>query len=158
MHRNFRFSHRMVFMCLILLSVNGKVLFGTDAGSGVGPEAALKMLQEGNARFVAGKARHPHEDQGRRNETASGQHPFASILSCSDSRDPVEVTFDEGVGDLFVVRVAGNVADTDEIASLEYGAEHLGTQLIAVLGHTKCGAVTAVVNEDKLGGSLPQLV
>jgi carbonic anhydrase len=116
------------------------------------------MLKEGNARFATGKPKHPHLTKERRVETATkGQAPFATILSCSDSRAPVELIFDQGVGDLFVVRVAGNVAGTDEIASMEYAGEHLHTPLLVVLGHSKCGAVTAVVENAKLHGSLPSL-
>ncbi|MEW6657765.1 MAG: carbonic anhydrase [Thermodesulfobacteriota bacterium] len=127
-------------------------------GPGVSPDAALTLLQEGNAHFVAGKLKHPHLNKERRVLTATkGQQPFAAILSCSDSRAPVELIFDRGVGDLFVVRVAGNVAGTDEIASMEYAAEHLHTPLLVVLGHTKCGAVTAVVEKARLHGSLPSL-
>lgn len=116
------------------------------------------MLQEGNAHYVAGLLKHPHQDKARRALTATkGQTPFATILSCSDSRAPVELIFDQGVGDLFVVRVAGNVAGEDEIASLEYAGDHLGTPVLVVLGHTKCGAVTAVVEDAHLHGSMPAL-
>lgn len=127
-------------------------------GPGVSPDTAVKMLKEGNARFVAGKPQHPHQNQERRTLTATkGQTPFATILSCSDSRVPVEQIFDQGVGDIFVVRVAGNVAGVDEIASMEYGGEHLQTPVLVVLGHTHCGAVTAVVQGAQLHGSLPAL-
>ncbi|MCX5768688.1 MAG: hypothetical protein NTZ09_00225 [Candidatus Hydrogenedentes bacterium] len=87
-----------------------------------------------------------------------GQHPFAAVVSCSDSRVPVELIFDQGIGDLFVVRVAGNVCNGDEIASIEYAVEHLGTPLCLVLGHTRCGAVTTVVSGAVLDGHLAQLV
>src|SRR5512143_4155712 len=108
-------------------------------GAGVSPDAALAMLQDGNARFAAGKPQHPHQDKARRVQTATkGQTPFATILSCSDARAPVELLFDQGVGDLFVVRVAGNVAGVDEIASMEYAADHLHTPLLVILGHSKC--------------------
>ncbi|MHB8067387.1 MAG: carbonic anhydrase [Desulfobaccales bacterium] len=128
-------------------------------GAEVSPDAALTMLKDGNARFVAGKPQHPHQDKARRALTATkGQQPFAAILSCSDSRAPVELIFDQGVGDLFVVRVAGNVAGVDEIASLEYAGEHLHTPLLVVLGHTKCGAVTAVVENAQPHGSLASLL
>jgi carbonic anhydrase len=123
------------------------------------PEAALQLLKEGHARFLAGKPERPNLTPQRIAETFSkGQHPFVSIISCSDSRVPVEHIFDRGIGDLFVIRVAGNVADTDEIGTTEYGAGHLMTPLVLVLGHTKCGAVTAVVKGDQVGGSIPQLV
>src|SRR5688572_3946938 len=109
-------------------------------------DASLMLLKEGNARYASGKSQHPHLDAERRSSTVSqGQEPFATILACSDSRDPVELIFDRGVGDLFVVRVAGNVAGISELASVEYGVGHLNTPLLIVMGHTKCGAVTAVV-------------
>jgi len=127
-------------------------------GSGVSPDEACKMLREGNAHFVAGKLKHPHQNKERRVQTATkGQAPFAATLSCADARAPVELIFDQGVGDLFVVRVAGNVAGVDEVASMEYAAEHLHTPLLVVLGHSKCGAVTAVVEKAPLHGSLPSL-
>jgi methyl-accepting chemotaxis protein len=129
---------------------------GPDAPS---PDEALQLLTGGNTRFVSGALQHPHQDGPRRSETVSaGQHPFATVLSCSDSRGPVEVLFDQGVGDVFVVRVAGNVASVDEIGSVEYGVGHLHTPLLLVLGHTKCGAVTAVVNGDKVGANIAALV
>ncbi|MEO5344860.1 MAG: carbonic anhydrase [Magnetococcus sp. YQC-9] len=127
-------------------------------GPGMGPDEALKLLKEGHARFLAGKSERPNLTPQRIAETFSGQTPFVTIISCSDSRVPVEHIFDRGIGDLFVIRVAGNVADTDEIGTTEYGAGHLHTPLILVLGHTKCGAVTAVVEGAKVGGSIPKLV
>ena len=118
-------------------------------------DASLMLLREGNARFAMGRPQHPHLDAERRTATAAqGQEPFATILACSDSRDPVELIFDRGVGDLFVVRVAGNVAGESELATVEYGVGHLNTPLLIVMGHTKCGAVTAVVKESELHGHL----
>lgn len=129
------------------------------AAPSVTPDQALQNLKDGNARYVAGTPQNPRRDAKRRSETVSGgQHPFAIILSCADSREPVEILFDQGVGDLFVVRIAGNVSDVDELGTMEYGAEHLGAPLIVVLGHTKCGAVTAVVKGDHVHGNIPQLV
>lgn len=128
------------------------------APAGPTPEQAMAWLQEGNARFLAGQSVRPNLSPARVAEVAGGQHPFATIISCSDSRVPVEHVFDRGIGDLFVIRVAGNVCDTDEIGTTEYGAGHLGTPLVLVLGHTKCGAVTAVVSGAKVGGSIPKLV
>jgi carbonic anhydrase len=130
---------------------------GEPSGSIAGKmlrDASLMLLKEGNDRFVAGKAQHPNSDQERRSSTASGQEPFASVLACSDSRGPVELVFDRGVGDLFVVRVAGNIAGDSELASLEYGIEHLNTPVLVVLGHAKCGAVTAVAKGTQLHGHL----
>lgn len=122
-------------------------------------DASLAVLKEGNARFVAGKSQHPNLDTERRSGTAkNGQEPVVTILTCSDSRAPVELVFDRGVGDLFVIRVAGNVAGESELATVEYGVEHLGTPLLLVMGHTKCGAVTAVVKGAELHGHLHSLV
>ena len=130
----------------------------TDPSARLLRDASLMLLREGNARFAMGKSQHPHLDAERRTATAAqGQEPFATILACSDSRDPVELIFDRGVGDLFVVRVAGNVAGESELATVEYGVAHLNTPLLIVMGHTKCGAVTAVVKETELHGHLHAL-
>lgn len=110
---------------------------------GRSPDAILADLKAGNARFVAGKATRPHATPKRLKETAKGQHPEAIILGCSDSRVPPELVFDEGIGDLFIVRVAGNVAEEHTIGSVEYAAEHLAVPLVVVLGHHSCGAVKA---------------
>jgi carbonic anhydrase len=122
------------------------------------PGEANASLVAGNARFARGSTVHPRQDAKRLLETAGGQHPFVTVLSCSDSRVPPEIVFDTGIGDLFSVRVAGNVADTDEMGSVEYGVDHLGTPLLVVLGHTKCGAVTAVATGATVHGHIPSLV
>ena len=119
------------------------------------PDDALKALMDGNARFVATKVTYPNQTAERRTTVAGGQHPIATILSCSDSRVPPELVFDQGLGDLFVVRVAGNVADDAVIASIEYSVEHLGSTLVMVLGHEKCGAVAATLDVIKAGGTAP---
>ncbi len=126
--------------------------------NGIPAKEALKRLKEGNQRFVEERVIRPNQTYERMMRVSEGQHPFASILSCSDSRVLPEMLFDQGLGDLFVVRIVGNVADTDEIGSLEYGTGHLGSQLIVVLGHSKCGAVTAVANGSSMGGHIPALV
>jgi len=124
-----------------------------------GPEDALARLRAGNARFAVGRCEHPHLSAARRRETAEeGQQPLAAVLACSDSRVPVELLFDCGIGDLFVIRVAGNVCDTDQIGSVEYAAEYLGTPLLVVLGHAGCGAVAAVLSGRRLTGCIPRLV
>ena len=131
----------------------------SSSGPGITPDEALKKLQDGNARFVAGKPEHPNADAARLAETAEkGQHPFATIITCSDSRCPAERLFDQGFGDIFVIRVAGNVCDTDETGSAEYGTDHLGTPLLVVLGHSLCGAVTAVATGAEVHGNIPPLV
>ena len=120
-------------------------------------DASLMLLKEGNNRFAAGKPQHPNQDSERRLEVAKGQEPFATVLACSDSRDPVELIFDRGVGDIFVVRVAGNIAGISELATVEYGVGHLNTPMLIVMGHTKCGAVTAVAKGAELHGHLHAL-
>jgi carbonic anhydrase len=127
--------------------------------SNVTPAEALGRLKAGHQRFLDGRCEHPHCDAARRQSVfAEGQHPSAVVIGCSDSRVPVEAIFDQGIGDVFVVRVAGNVCNGDEIASIEYAVEHLGVPLCVVLGHTRCGAVTAVVKGEAIHGHLARLV
>ena len=147
--------YRNLFIHAAIVSL---FLFATVSARAVTPPEALVKLQEGNKRYVAGKAVHPNQTQALRKESAGGQQPFASILACSDSRAPVELIFDQGIGDIFVVRVAGNVIDTMEIGTLEYGVAHLATPLIVVLGHTHCGAVSAAVKDYPVEGSIVPLV
>jgi len=109
------------------------------------PALAWQALQEGNARFVTGEPRHPDQDAARRAEIADGQTPFALVFGCSDSRVAAEIVFDQGLGDLFVVRTAGHVVDTGVLGSLEFGVAVLGIPLVVVLGHDRCGAVEATV-------------
>lgn len=109
---------------------------------------ALKRLQEGNQRFVEDKGGYlAATGRTRRNELLAGQSPFAIILGCSDSRVPAEIIFDQGLGDLFVIRVAGNVVAPSQIGSVEFAADKFGTALVVVLGHTQCGAVTATLEQ-----------
>jgi carbonic anhydrase len=112
----------------------------------------------GNARFASGHSKHPHMNLKRVRELASEQHPRAVVLTCSDSRVPPELVFDQGLGDLFVVRVAGNVANNDEIASCEYAVEHFGTPLLVVLGHSQCGAVNTVVSGEHVPEDIHRMV
>jgi len=127
----------------------------------IGPDAALERLLHGNARYVEGVAKR-HDFKAEREALAGGQNPYAAILSCADSRIAPEYAFDAARGDLFVVRVAGNFANADMIASLEYGVAVLGVPLIMVLGHGSCGAVDATVKSVQdgttLAGHLPSLV
>ncbi|MBF0474940.1 MAG: carbonic anhydrase [Deltaproteobacteria bacterium] len=143
----------------LAMCLTGVMVWASSAGPGISPDEALARLKQGNDRYVSGKAEHPRADKQRREETATkGQHPIAAVIGCSDSRGPVEIIFDQGIGDVFVIRVAGNVANADEVGSAEYAVEHLGAPVIVVLGHTSCGAVTAVAKGAHLGGSLPPLV
>jgi carbonic anhydrase len=116
-------------------------------------ETALTNLVRGNERFVSGISKGEHRDAGRRRELASVQKPFAIVLSCSDSRVPPELIFDQGLGDLFTIRVAGNVLGSAQVASIEYAVEHLGAKLILVMGHESCGAVKAALETPTKKGS-----
>jgi carbonic anhydrase len=122
-------------------------------------EAALNLLREGNTRWTSGQTQNPSATAERRNQTAEqGQHPFVTILTCADSRIPVERVFDRGVGELFVIRVAGNVAGGSETGTIEYGVGHLHTPLLVVMGHTKCGAVAAAAQNADVHGKVAELV
>ena len=126
------------------------------------PEMALQELKDGNKRFADGMMRHPGHNPKRRQQVAQNQQPFAVVLACSDSRLPPEVVFDQGLGDLFVIRVAGNIVDTAVLGSVEYALEHLGSPLVMALGHQSCGAVTATLetirNKTEAPGDIEALV
>jgi carbonic anhydrase len=124
----------------------------------VAPHVALQRLQIGNERFAAGCPTHPRQDELQRVALLNGQHPFAAILGCSDSRVPPEILFDQGIGDLFVVRTAGNILDDVVVGSLEYAVEHLGVSLVVVLGHQECGAVTATAVSPGASGHISSVV
>lgn len=124
-------------------------------GTKVTSAEARRRLAEGNTRYAGGKSVHPHQGTDRRAEVAGGQRPFAIIVGCSDSRTGPEVIFDQGLGDLFVVRVAGNVVDDHAIGSVEYAVEHLHAGTIVVLGHEKCGAVAAAREVVASNGNAP---
>ncbi|MBX2804242.1 MAG: carbonic anhydrase [Myxococcales bacterium] len=121
-------------------------------------DEALQRLASGNARYVADTTTGAGRDRARRSELVGGQAPWAIILSCADSRVAPEIAFDTGLGELFVVRVAGNVANTSSIASIEYAVAHIGTPLIVVLGHQSCGAVTAAIAGGDNGYNLNHLL
>jgi carbonic anhydrase len=146
--------------CVIVLAYLcwGTAAWSQEVGAGVSANNALSRLLEGNQRYVRHKEQHPDESLARRKELIGGQHPFAVILGCADSRVPPELLFDQGLGDLFVIRVAGNIVDDAILGSIEYAVEHLGTKLILVLGHEKCGAVSAAVDGGKSAGHLKTLV
>jgi len=117
---------------------------------------ALERLREGNRRFVADLRSHPaHTGTARRLALTSGQEPFAAILGCSDSRVPVEIVFDQGLGDLFVIRVAGNIVAPSQIGSVEFAAQQFGTRLVVVLGHTQCGAIEATLAQLQNPAQMP---
>ncbi|MET0297626.1 MAG: carbonic anhydrase [Microbacterium sp.] len=123
------------------------------------PQQVWDEMRRGNARFVAGEPRHPRQDVERRNELAGGQRPTAALFGCSDSRLAAEIIFDEGLGDLFVVRNAGQVISDSVIGSLEYAVAVLEVPLIVVLGHDACGAVNAAIESTQLDApALPALI
>ncbi len=127
---------------------NGPRIDRHGTGHLLTPTEALERLQEGNRRFAAGTAHgYQMRDLVRRKALAAGQAPFAIIVGCSDSRVPAEIIFDQGLGDLFVIRVAGNVVAPSQIGSVEYAAARFGTPLVVVLGHSQCGAVLATLEE-----------
>jgi carbonic anhydrase len=137
----------------------GPIVWPTAAAAaGLTGEQALEKLMAGNKRYAAGKPTRPNQTAKRRGELTRGQWPFAALLGCSDSRVPPEIVFDQGLGDLFIVRVAGNVADEPGIGSLEYAAAVLDTPLIMVLGHSACGAVSATLKGGQAPGQIGSIV
>jgi len=121
-------------------------------------DTVLAALKAGNQRHVNARYTHPHQTTSRRLELARGQQPRAVILTCADSRVAPEIVFDQGLGDLFVIRVAGNIAPPAEVASIEYAVEHLHTPLVVVMGHQSCGAVGAAIEGGEAPGHLPALI
>ena len=126
-------------------------------GERLTPDASWQRLLDGNRRYVDGKPLAPHRDAARRAEVGETQRPFAAMLGCADSRVPLEIVFDEGIGDLFVVRNAGNVTTPEVIASLEYGTLVLGAAVLVVVGHSACGAVKATIAADAVPGQISSL-
>lgn len=122
------------------------------------PDQALKKLIAGNQRFVRQQPQYPHQSKARLREVAEAQHPFATVLSCADSRVPAEILFDQGIGDIFDVRIAGNISTPAAIGSIEYAVALLGTPVLMVLGHERCGAVTAAVENKPLPGEIGTFV
>src|SRR5437016_527088 len=147
--------------CLIVAGLLGAHQFAGAADPAhpdqpsVAPVEAISKLKAGNERYTSGNLQHPGQTKERRAELAKTQHPFATILSCSDSRVPPEIVFDQGLGDLFIVRVAGNVINDEGLGSVEESVDHLGTRLILVLGHQSCGAVKAARESIAAKGKAP---
>jgi carbonic anhydrase len=181
--KNMRFASSFVVFSLFVGNQPGRAADPAHPDQPiVSPAEAISRLKEGNGRFTAGNPQHPHESVDerkymaansyenagiislgmtseqatkRRAELAKSQHPFAIILSCSDSRVPPEIVFDEGLGDLFIVRVAGNVLNDEGLGSIEYAVDILGARLIVVLGHQSCGAVDAAMKTVAAKGKAP---
>jgi carbonic anhydrase len=171
---------RFLFITIVLLGANQLACAADPAHADqaiVPPAEAISRLKEGNGRYTSGNPQHPHESSEertqmatnshenlgmtavdaakRRAELAKSQHPFAIVLGCADSRVPPEIVFDQGLGDLFVLRVAGNVIDDQSLGSIEYAVDHLAVRLIVVLGHQRCGAVKAAKDTIAANGKAP---
>jgi carbonic anhydrase len=130
----------------------------STSAESLSPDAALQKLIEGNQRFIDHHPQYPDQSALRLQEVAQAQHPFATILSCADSRVPAEIVFDQGIGDIFDVRIAGNIATHEAIGSIEYAVVLLGSPLLMVMGHERCGAVTAAVQKESLPGDISTFV
>lgn len=163
--KNSFFKSIVAVSCFLALTSNVALASGSKADK-PSPDEAIAMLKAGNERFVNGKTTQPHRDAARlalAGKENQGDHAYATVITCSDSRVPVEILFDAGIMDIFVIRVAGNVLDVDEAGSVEYGLAHVNTPVFVVLGHTQCGAVTAVTNAvqghgHQLERNIPPLV
>lgn len=130
----------------LALSFNVNASFANHDIDNLSADVAIEKLQQGNERFMKSHSKHPDESKKRRKEMLKGQHPFVVILSCSDSRVPLEIIFDQGIGDLFEIRNAGNVLNEHVIGSIEYAVMHCGVKLIVIMGHQDCGAIAATLS------------
>jgi len=143
---------------IILLFAGALIAQASEQSKNLTAEQAIQKLQKGNERFVKDKPRAWSSDAEAREKLAAGQSPYACIVSCADSRVPPEQIFDTGLGELFVVRVAGNVTPREVVASVDYAVGHLGCPVVVVMGHTKCGAVAAALSESEFDEPLNSLV
>lgn len=136
-----------IMVLSIIFTFNTSFCFANNINN-ISANEAIKKLSEGNKRFVEFKQKHPDSTKERRQEMLKGQHPFVVILSCSDSRVPPELIFDQGLGDIFEIRNAGNVLDEHVIGSIEYAVMHCGVKLIVIMGHQDCGAIAATLSGE----------
>jgi len=146
------------FIGLLVLGSFGMPAMASEKSPAASSTVSLQKLIEGNKRYIDAKTTHPDQSVQRRAEVAKGQHPFAVIVCCSDSRLPPEIIFDQGLGDLFVIRLAGNIMDDAALGSIEYAVEHLGVNLVMILGHERCGAVEATIKGGEAPGHIGSLV
>lgn len=135
----------IIFIIFIIIIIISSSEYYRSQSNNISSELALELLKQGNIRFISNNTIYPHSSVTRVKETSQNQNPFVAVLGCADSRVPSEIIFDRGIGDIFNVRVAGNITTEDTIGSLEYAVEHLGVNTIVVLGHTNCGAVKAAL-------------
>lgn len=143
---------------MVAIALCGWAMAADPTTPSVGPDEALSRLKAGNHRFANSKVSAGKPVAARRAETAQAQHPFAVVVACADSRSAPEIIFDQTIGDLFVIRTAGNLVDDYALGSIEYAVSHLGTRLIVVLGHARCGAVKAALGGDSAPGHINSLV
>src|SRR4051794_32701972 len=142
-------ASKIIALIIIAFAAAAALALASDeTAPSVMPDAALSKLKEGNLRFSGNDVSQGKPNAAKRAETQNGQHPFAIVLTCADSRTSPEMIFDSNIGDLFVVRTAGNVVDEHALGSIEYAVDHLGARLVVVLGHESCGAVTAALASD----------
>ena len=153
-----KLHHTIITIAATTILATGTVLFAAEHTKSVSPDDALAKLQAGNKRFATSKVTEGKPVAARRAETAQSQQPFAIIVGCADSRTSPELVFDQNVGDLFVVRTAGNLVCEHALGSIEYAVEHLGARLIVVLGHERCGAVKAALASASAPGNVNSLV
>ena len=149
---------RISTLTLAALTIIATGAFALSSGKVVAPATALKRLQEGNKHFISTKTSSHKPTAAKRHETAKEQHPFAVIVGCADSRVSPEILFDQNIGDLFVIRTAGELVDNYALGSIEYAVEHLGARLIVVMGHESCGAVKAAMSSGSAPGHIGNLV
>jgi len=150
--------HRSNLTLIFALALTGWAIAAEPSAPSVGADDALARLKAGNQRFASSKVSAGKPVAARRAETAKDQHPFAIIVGCADSRTAPEIIFDQSIGDLFVIRTAGNLVDDYALGSIEYAVGNLGTRLIVVLGHERCGAVKAALGGDSAPGHINSLV
>ncbi len=157
--RNMTTKHKLaVFTAIASLSVAASVRAGEPPAASVPADAALARLKGSNLRFATNEVSQAKPTAARRTQTAQAQYPFAIIVGCADSRTAPELIFDKNLGDLFVIRTAGNLVNDHALGSIEYAVEHLGARLIVVLGHNRCGAVKAAIASDHAPGHIDALV
>ncbi|MDX9912662.1 MAG: carbonic anhydrase [Phycisphaerales bacterium] len=146
-------------LAALIVALGGSAIGGPGATPVIAPSDVYDLLRSGNQRWIDGSCEDRNTDSERRADTAqNGQHPFACVITCADSRIPVERVFDRGVGDLFVIRVAGNVASPSVLGSVEYAVDHLATPVVLFMGHTGCGAVGAACAEGEMHGNIATLI
>lgn len=148
----------MIFIGFMILMFFNTGVTAMQTNTVISGKEAQQNLLEGNKRYVDAKPAHNGQAAERRIEISKGQHPFAIVVSCSDSRVPPEIIFDQGLGNLFVIRLAGNILNDEAIGSIEYAVEHLGVKYVMVLGHERCGAVEATVKGGEAPGHIGSLI